>query len=283
MYSVTFQSDNGKKFVFGVNGGNVFDMNLGNGLTATLSTSQGFSQVGETVQSSSVSGRSISVNGTLFRNVDTQKKTMRRIFTPYTSGKLVFDNKYYTRVFVKSSPSFSSIKNDGRFTMQFFAPYPFFFENSETVVELGTLQAMFHFPINYATPHKFGERTGTKYVNVLNDGDVLVPFSLTLRTTASESNNIVLTNLKSFQTLKINGTLNAGEVIQIYRDNDNILRATLTKNETEEDIISRIDESSDLFTLDVGDNLISVNDDEGGNSIIATVLFNPAVVALYES
>ena len=49
------------------------------------------------------------------------------------------------------------------------------------------------------------------------------------------------------------------------------------------DIISWIDENSELFELEVGDNLISANDDEGGLSLTAKITFSPAVVALYES
>ena len=71
--------------------------------------------------------------------------------------------------------------------------------------------------------------------------------------------------------------------MNIYRDNDNILRAELTSDGNTSDIISWIDESSDLFELEVGDNLISANDDEGGSSLTAKITFSPAVVALYES
>lgn len=282
MYSVTFQSDNGKKFVFGKDGGNVFDMDLGSGISTNLTTSQGFSQVGETVQAQSVSGRSITVNGAIYKNIVDIKSKMRSILTPLTSGELLFENKYYTRVFVKNAPTFSSVKNDGRFSMQFYAPYPFFFKKSGETVEIGKIIPRFKFPVNYAIPHKFGERSSDKYINILNNGDVEVPFSVILQSFA-ESTNIVLTNLRTFKTLKINGTLNAGEVLRIYRDNDNILCAMLMADETETDVISRIDESSELFTLDVGDNLISASDDEGGTSLNAIISFNSALVALYES
>jgi len=38
-----------------------------------------------------------------------------------------------------------------------------------------------------------------------------------------------------------------------------------------------------LFELDVGDNLISANDDEGGVALAVHFIFNPAVGALYET
>lgn len=282
MYSVVFESDNGEKYVFGKAGDTMFDMDLGSGVPVDIGTSQGFSQIGETMQSRNVSGRTITVTGTVYRDVQNRKKSMRKIISPFSSGRLVFGGEYYTRVFVKNSPTFSTVKNDGRFSMQFFAPFPFFYSVNSQFSEIGSVKPMFVFPVNYATPHKFGERSATRYKDILNDGDVKVPFSAYLKSEGT-STNIVISNLTTFKKLKVNGTLQSGESINIYRDNDNVLRAELTSDGAKSDVIHRIDESSDLFELEVGDNLISVNDDEGGASLTAKISFSPAVVALYES
>ena len=282
MYDVVFESDSGEKYVFGKNGNTVFDMDLGNGVPVDIGTSQGFYQIGETMQSRTVSGRTIKVNGVVYGNVQEQKKRMRKIISPFACGRLVFDGKYYTRVCVKDSPTFSSVKNNGRFTMQFFAPFPFFYSINSQFSEIGSIKPMFSFPVNYSNVHKFGEKTNERYKNILNDGDVKVPFSVYLHSSGT-STNIIIANLKTFKTLKIKGVLNSGDFVNIYRDDDNVLRAELTSNGVTSDIISWIDEDSELFELEVGDNLISANDDEGGLSLTAKITFNPAVVALYES
>lgn len=282
MYSVVFESDNGEKYVFGKAGDTMFDMDLGSGVPVNIGTSQGFSQIGETMQSRTVSGRTITVTGTVYRDVQNRKKSMRKIISPFSCGRLVFGGEYYTRVFVKNSPTFSTVKNDGRFSMQFFAPFPFFYSVNSQFSEIGSVKPMFVFPVNYATPHKFGERSASRYKDIFNDGDVKVPFSVYLKSEGT-STNIVISNLTTFKMLKINGTLQSGESINIYRDNDNVLRAELISDGAKSDVIHLIDESSDLFELEVGDNLISVNDDEGGASVTAKISFSPAVVALYES
>lgn len=282
MYNVVFESDNGEKYIFGKNGNTMFDMDLGSGVSVKLGTAQGFSQVGETVQARTISGRTINVSGVVYGDVQERKKTMRRIISPFSSGRLVFEGQYYTRVFVKDAPTFSSVKNDGRFSLRFFAPFPFFYSVSDKLAEIGRLTPMFSFPVNYGVPHRFGEKSLDRYTQILNTGDVNVPFSVYLQT-RGVSSNITITNLNNFQTLKINGTLNAGEEVSIYRDVNNVLRAELTADGVVSDIISRIDESSDLFELAVGDNIISANDDEGGGSLVAKIAFRPAVVALYES
>lgn len=282
MYNVVFQNDNGSKYYFGVKGSTVFDMDLGSGMPVEISTSQGFSQIGETMQTRTVSGRTITVNGVVYGDVQERKKSMRKIISPFSCGNLIFEGEYYTRVFVKNAPTFSSKKNDGKFSLQFFAPFPFFYSVNSVVNEIGAIKPMFSFPVNYANTHKFGEKASERYTNIFNNGDVKVPFSIYLHSSGT-STNVVIANLKNFKTLKLNGALNAGDYVKIYRNNENVLRAELTSDGITSDIIYRIDESSDLFELEVGDNLISANDDEGGLGLTAKITFSPAVVALYES
>lgn len=282
MYSVVFESDKGESYVFGKEGNTVFDMDLGNGVSVNIGTSQGFSQIGETVQSTTVSGRTIPVKGVVYGNVQERKQTMRRIIAPFATGKLIFENQYYARVRVKDAPTFSSVRNDGRFTMQFYAPFPFFFEKNSKLYELGTIIPAFSFPVNYAESHTFGQRSSIRYKNIINDGDVNVPLNIYLQALGTV-NNVVISNLDTFQNFKINGIINIGESVNIYRDNENVLRAELTSNGVVSDILSRIDESSDLFELNVGDNLIAVNDDNGGSNVLTRIEFSPAVVALYET
>lgn len=281
MYNVVFVADNGLKYAFGENGNTVFDMDLGSGVSVDLGTTQGFSQIGETVLNQSVSGRPIKVNGVVFGNVKERKETMRKVFAPFMAGNLIFEKKYYTRVYVKTAPSFSSVKNDGRFSMQLFAPYPFFQSVEETNVVFGEIAGLFRFPVNYANSHRFGTTTTIKRKTIYNDGDVSTPFKLEVFAIGGNS-DVTISNLNTFKFLKINGDLNAGDSISVYRDKNNVLRAELTTNGQTFDAIERIDENSSLFELDVGDNLIGINSNEGGENLDVAISFNHAVVALYE-
>ena len=89
-----FISDNGQKFVFGTDNANVFDADLGDGVSVDIGTSQGFSQIGETLESRTVEGRTIPVKGTFYgRNIPAHKNEMRRVLNPLASGRLVFENQ----------------------------------------------------------------------------------------------------------------------------------------------------------------------------------------------
>ena len=282
MYEVIFKNDNGKVFTFGPNGGNWYGMNIGNGLEVTLGKSQGFAQVGETVETQSIGGRSIDVTGMFFGDIVGGKNNLRNVCAPLSSGRLIFQKSHYIRVYVKAAPSFSAVKNNGLFKMQFYAPFPFFSAFQESYFLIGGVVPSFRFPVNYGRPHRFGTRSNERYVNVVNSGDVRIPYRLVLRS-EGVSTNPTLTNITTFAFLKINGIINIGQFITIFRDDNNVLRAELTDGNQVTDVITWIDDESSLFELDPGDNLISANDEEGGKALIASFTFNPAVGALYET
>ena len=280
MYNAVFINDNGLKYNFGVAGSTAFDMDLGNGISVDLGTSQGFAQIGETVETKKVSGRPINVHGCIYENVTVNKNLMRKVLSPFSEGTLIFEGKYSTRVHVKDAPTFAP--DNGKFAFQLFAPFPYFFSDEESRTNIGIMVVpQFRFPINYSKPHAFGKRVGRNKTNVFNDGDVKVPFELRI-TTEGISTNVVLSNLNTFEFLKINGRINKDDEIHIYRDNRGILRATLTNSLGTKDIISRVDEKSTLFEMYVGDNFLNVVDDEKSDKLNAILTFKPAVVSLYE-
>lgn len=282
VFEITFENANGKVFCFGPSGGNWYGMSIGEGMEITLGKSQGFAQIGETVETQSVGGRAIDVTGKFFGDIVAGKNKLRNVCGPLAHGRLVFQKTHYVNVYVKAAPSFSAVKNNGLFKMQFFAPFPFFSALNERFFRIGGTVPNFRLPVNYATPHRFGTRASNKYVNVENPGDVKIPFKLIVRSEGI-STNATVTNLESHAFLKINGILNAGEYVTIFRDANNALRAEKTAGSVVTDVITWVDDESSLFELEPGDNLISANDDEGGAAMVASFSFNPAVGALYES
>lgn len=281
MFETVFEADNGRKFVFGRNGGNCYGMNIGTGVEVALGTSQGFSQIGETVQTQSVGGRTIEVKGELYGDIAQRKNAIRNVCAPMTAGKLIFQGKYLIRVYVKSAPTFSPKRGDGRFMMQFFAPFPYFYSTEEKAYSIGNVTKEFRFPVNYAQPHRFGTRAAEKAVNIVNDGDVAVPFRLSIQVTGACA-NVVVSNMNTQAFLKLTGGFNTGERVAVYRDQDGAIRAELTTGGGTEDILNRLDDESNLFELAVGDNLLAATDDNGGTGMIVQFTFRSARAAMYE-
>ena len=100
--------------------------------------------------------------------------------------------------------------------------------------------------------------------------------------TFGTSVNPLIVNLDTQEYLKLNGTLTTGDVANIYRDSNNILRVELLTGGKSVDILSWVDDGSSLFQLNPGDNIIAFDDDDGGSSLTVKFTFSPAVVAVYE-
>ena len=280
MYNARFEADNGRVFRFGEN--NIFDINAGDGISVNLGTSQGFSNIGEVLESQSVSGRNLNISGVLFGDIANEKKKLRNAFSPFSGGRLIFNDEYYIRVYVKNTPAFSAVKEEGKFSLQLFAPIPFFYSIKERRFLLGTVKPLFSFPINYKEPHYFGETMINKIVDVNNDGDANVPLNVEISTKAT-AENIIITNLRTFQYLKINVSIDYGDIVKVWRDEDNVLHATLTSDGEISDIIAAIDETSELFEAVQGENLLTISADSGGDNLNAAFTFNSAAVSVYET
>lgn len=282
MYSAKYISDNGLSFLFGAAGNNVFDIDGLSGLPVSLGTVQGFGQIGESVESQSVKGKTLTVKGALYGNIALGKQKLKKALSAFSKGKLYFEEKYVLSVYVKNAPEFSPLKNNGSFTLQLYAPFPFFKDVKEKVFYIGSIVPAFSFPVNYATPHIFGVKSPARYINIVNEGDVKSSFRA-IFTSGVESTNITLTNLKTLQWLKFTGSIYSGEKLELYRDDDGVFRAELTSGGNVEDVLYRVDEDSTLFDLEVGDNLIMANDDEGGGELTAQIVFQPIAGGVYEA
>lgn len=288
MFDCVFERNDGTSFLFGKSNNIVYDIDVGNGIPVNISTAQGFSQIGETVESIGVSGRSISISGCIFgKNITEVKRSMRKALAPLTSGKLTIGNKFYCTAYVQNAPSFSTMRENGQFSLQLFSPTPYFFKVGGFSETLGAVTKLFTFPVNYSTPHKFGETEIEKYKNFYNDGDVPVPFSLTA-TAFGSVGSIIIKNILNGNFLEIQNpdgdVLSADEQLRLYRDDGGILRVEKIVDNEATSVISWLNTGSNLFELSVGDNQILVED---GNSVLAPnfysiITFNPAVWSVFE-
>ena len=282
MYKVKYISDSGNEFLFGADNGIVFDMDIGESVDVNIGVSQGFSQIGESVDTKSIGSRPINASGIVFKNVEQGKRKMRNTFPPFESGRLVFDDgHYYIAVHIKKPPSFSPVKGDGRFMMQFLAPFPYFSRVEKSSVPIGEIEPAFSFPVNYAEPHKFGVKSSARYKSVVNDGDVPVPFEAQFTSTV-ESVNPIIRDLKNGGFLRLNMTVKQREVVTVYRDSNGVLRAEKNVGGETVDVLGAVDENSTLFELNRGENIISYSDDAGGDNLSVVIAYSPAVVAIYE-
>lgn len=281
-FNAYFERDDGQVFHFGPQGGNHFMMDFFQGMEMELGTVQGFGQVGTSVQTVSVSGRPLTVTGEIYGDIANGKRQLRSVCSPFAKGRLVFNDAYYARAYVKAAPSVSPHRQSGLFSLQFYLPYPFFKTLNTQQERLGELIKGYRLPVNFSAPHHFGIHSTEAYSHVVNDGDVPVSLSVTFRASGSVANPR-LVNLVTQERLQVNVNMTTGDTLRLYWSDDGVLQAELTHNLTTTNVIGSVTDDSTLFSLAVGDNPLLATDDNGGVTLEAAVTYEPAVGVLYET
>ena len=276
MYNARFLSDTGRQFRLGYEYGNIFDIDPLSGVSADISTSQGFQQNGETVESVSTGGVERQITGKLLRNLAAQKTDMFRAFAPGAFGTLYFNERYTCRCVVKQSPQFGEGKIKETFVLTLFCPNAYWQSVDGKGYILGGYSPSFRFPVNYASPHRFGVKNPTAFINCVNDGSVSVDFTVRFTAEATVENYGII-NAVTLEYLTVNDTLEIGDETVIYRKNG---RLFVEKNS--EDIFSKLDEDSNLFTVAPGDNPLKATATSGAQNLIVSVSFNDPYAGVYD-
>ena len=282
VYNAKFISNDGGIFVFGADGSNVFDIDGLSGMTMTLTKSQTYSRVGENVSSKATGGRTLTINGRIYNNISAVKSAMLRVFGAFTTGKLIFNDKYYISAIVKDTPTVSPKRNDGAFMLRLFAPDPYFRDLKTQYVEFSSTTANFTFPFTLSEKtFVLGSVSPTMTANAYNDGDA--PTAYTLAITALQT----ITNPRlscGNKYIAFAMTLAENDELVVWRDDDGSFRADLHQSGGDKvlDAVQYLDDGSTLFELGVGDNNLVVSNREGV-AMGVVVSFNSPFSGVYEA
>ena len=282
VYNAKFISNDGGIFVFGADGSNVFDIDGLSGMTMTLTKSQTYSRVGENVSSKATGGRTLTIKGSIYNNISAVKGAMLRVFGAFTTGKLIFNDKYYIPAIVKDTPTVSPKRNDGAFMLRLFAPDPYFRDIKTQYVEFSSTTANFTFPFTLSeNAFVLGSVSPTMTANAYNDGDA--PTAYTLAITALQT----ITNPRlscGNKYIAFAMTLAENDELIVWRDDDGSFRADLHQSGGDKvlDAVQYLDDGSTLFELGVGDNNLVVSNKEGV-AMGVVVSFNSPFSGVYEA
>ena len=280
MYTAKFENSNGKIFYFGYKYGNIFDIDGLTGLDVSVSMSQGFNQVGETVENLSIGSNMLEITGRLLGEATESKRKMLSVFAPFQSGRLTFENKYFVDCVVKKTPLITVETKDPKFELVLTAPYPYWQKVTLNSFAVGDYAPAFSFPVNYATPHIFGIKNPSAFINCVNGGEVEAYYKLEFRSKTTTVNPQII-NVETQEFLKLNTTVTSDDKFTVYRLGGRLIVEKETSGVIT-DAFSVLDEDSDLMYMHVGNNLIKADADSGADQLITTITFNDAVVGVYE-
>lgn len=281
MYNAQFVAENGQKFNFGYEYGTLIDIDPLSEISVSVDTSQGYQQIGTTVENRSIGGISRTITGRILGKANDIKRRMLSLFTPFASGRLIFNGKYYCNAVVKRTPEIEVKDKDAKFSLMLYCAYPYWQRLEETNYVLGGYTPAFSFPVNYATPHIFGIKNPNAFANCRNAGAVDALFTVEFTADASVT-NYGIANIYTLQQLIINDTITTREKVRVYRKDGRLYVEKETESGTV-DIFAALSEESDLFSLRPGDNVLApVADANGAENLIASISFSAAYAGVFD-
>lgn len=123
-----------------------------------------------------------------------------------------------------------------------------------------------------------GYRAPSLIVNVLNDGQESTGMMIRFRALGTLLNPSLI-NVNTYETLKINTTMLAGDVIEIstYERRKEVI---LNRNGQQFNIFNALDLSSTFLQLEIGDNLFRYDAEEGLDNLEVSMTFTPRLIGV---
>lgn len=271
-----YVNENGESITFTYNAGFLINKPVGiDTLQVSLSQAAGIDQVGATIQSANVQPRPVTVSGILVGDFQSNnKEKLLSVVRPDLTAKFYADD-YYLNVRPTSTPTIDPTAKFAKFQFSVLAAYPYWQKDENAKVNLSTIGYGFKFPWNISREYYFGKIVETKFFNIINKGQLPVPFTATFLA-RGDCKNPKITNASNGKFMAINKTLVAGErvVVEITHDR------TYVTSSVDGDIRGALSLKSTLNRLEVGDNVLKPEVDEGKSQLEASIDFATEIVGI---
>ena len=271
-----YVNENGDSITFDYAGGFLISKPSGiDTLSVSLSQAQGIDQVGATIQSTNIQPRPVTIVGCLVGDAqDVNKSKLLSAVRPDIGGKLYADD-YYLSVYPTATPIIEPKDRLARFQFSLLAPYPYWCKDDSASATLSGIQKLFKLPCNFLKTYRFGELMQTQFMNVPNRGQVPIPYTATF-IAKGEVENPKITNATTGKFLLIKKTLVSGErlVVEITHER------TYVTSSVDGDCRGALSLSSNLFRLDVGDNVLKPEAASGLENMQVEIDFATEIVGI---
>lgn len=271
-----YVNQNGDSVTFDFAGGYLINKPVGiDSLTISLSQAKGINQTGATIQSTNIQPRAVTITGRVVGDMQAEnKKKLLSVIRPDLSGKLYADD-FYLNVYPTATPTVEAIKFGAKFQFSLLAAYPYWCKDDSVSNVLSGIQGLFKFPWNISRPYQFGRIMETKFINIYNGGQVPVPYTATFIAT-DEVVNPKISNAMTGKFIQIKKSLVSGErlVVQITHDR------TYVTSSVDGECRGALSLASNLFELDVGDNVLKPEADSGLKNMQVNIDFATEIVGI---
>lgn len=264
------------------------------GLTASVNYSDSTAD-GSNYQNTRLENRDFDIPFFIYRTIteswwiEDKRNEAYKVFNPKANPfriDIITKNgeEYYLNANLEGSPSFPlGFENNNnewqKGLLQFSCNDPYFYSKDAQNVDIALWVGAFEFPLEIPEEGiEMGYRSPSLIVNVLNDGQETTGMTIRFKALGTLTNPSLI-NVKTYETLKINTTMQGGDVIEVttYLRNKKV---KLIRNGVETNIFNLLDLSSTFLQLEIGDNLFRYNADSGIDNLEVSMNFTPRLLGV---
>ena len=277
MYEAKIITDAGNTVGFGHSWNNVFKIEPLSGVDIDINTSQGFQQIGNTIESLGVGGLSRSISGVYYGNSKNEALSMLQNLPIFTQGKLYIEDKYYCDITVKKTPEVKRKGTFYEFALMVYCRTPFWYSSDVYEYDMGEWQKSFSFPTSYDS-HIYATKNASVFIDCYNPGAYKAEPKIVFKADATVTNYGLL-NAQTLEYIKLNDSILPGDIVTIEKRNGQLYVERLRSGVTT-DIFSTLDEDSDLYWLNVGQNILRMTADTNVSNLVCLVSFSPVYMGV---
>ena len=242
-------------------------------------------QDGETETNFTLDSRYLVIQGEYYTE-DRQegRNKLIKVFNPKLKGKLRYENGSIIKEISCRPEKSPTISSTNRATVPYiinlFASNPFWEDLEEGKEEIALWISDWEFPVNIPVEGmEFGHRATTLIKNIINNGDVPCGMRIEFKALATVVNPSIF-DFNTREFIKVKRNLLAGEKLIINTSFGNKRVELLKSNGTIENIFHYIDLKSTFIQLDVGDNLIQYDAEEGIDNLEVSIYHKPLYIGV---
>ena len=244
-------------------------------LNVSLSSAQGINQIGATIQSSNVQSRPVTITGSIVGYTQgVKKEQLLSIIRPDLAARLYADD-YYLEVRPTATPVLEGREFNASFQFSLLAAYPYWQKDDSASATLSGIRKMFKFPWNISKKYRFGEPVNAQFININNDGQVPIPYTVTF-TAKAQVVSPKLIEAATNEYLLLNKTLVPGEKVIVEITHER----TYVNSSVDGECRGALDLGSSFYRLKVGDNVIKPDATSGKTDLQVDIDFATEVVGI---
>jgi hypothetical protein len=247
-------------------------------------------QIGVTLYNTTLEPRQVMITGWVAREDEAEVKRMKQILNSLVNPKHTLQairGNYKIDFVPRTSVKYSATYRENneymaKFLITGYCPYPLFTDLYDNVVSVAYTEPRFRFPliIPKDTGMMMGVRQPSLIAEINNPGDFPVGYIIEFRA-AGTVVNPSLVDIGSQEFIKINKTLESGEVVRIYtQEGQRHIVGIL--NGVESNYFHYRTYDSSWLQLAVGQNLLRYDAEEGLSSLEVAITFNPGYLEVEE-